>query len=265
MVDGAVFEDFFVVFCALLGLLLGSFANVIIYRLPQGKSIVSPRSACPQCGKPVSWYDNIPVLSWLILRGKCRHCCKAISIRYPLVELLMGFLFFAVAYRFGMTWTTLEYLILMFGLVTVSFIDMDHMILPDSFTLSGVVIGLVGAALSPEREFMSALYGVLLGGGFLWAVAYFYFALRNQEGMGGGDIKLLAWLGAVLSWTSVPFIILSSSVIGSVAGLIMALFKDSKLKTTIPFGPYLALGAILYIFVGDELTNWYLDLFIPNR
>ena len=265
MVDLNLVQEWFPIYLFLIGLLFGSFANVVIFRLPQGRSVVTPRSACGSCGTPVAWFDNIPVLSWLVLRGKCRKCSAKISFRYPLVEILKAVLFWAVGYKYGLSWTTLELLILTFGLVTVSFIDIDHMILPDSFTLSGIVIGLVGATLSPERDFLPSLYGVLVGGGFLWAVAYFYFALRNQDGMGGGDIKLLGWLGAVLSWTSVPFIILTSSVIGSIAGVSMALFRRSDMKSSIPFGPYLALGAFLYIFAGEEITNWYIDLFIPNR
>lgn len=253
-----------VAFFAVLGLLLGSFANVIILRLPREESIVSPRSRCPQCKTQVNWYDNIPILSWLLLRAKCRACGVKISYRYPLVELIMAILFAVIYWQVGWSWTLLEYLIFAFGLVVVSFIDFDHMILPDVFTVSGVLIGLLGAALNPERSFMSAVGGVLMGGGFLWAIAVIYFALRKQEGMGGGDIKLLAWIGAVLGWTAIPFVILFSSVIGTLVGVAIAIKTKKGLKEGIPFGPYLALSALIYILGGSELGLWYLQIFIPS-
>ena len=138
------------------------------------------------------------------------------------------------------------------------------MILPDEFTLSGIVIGLIGAALNPQREFLDAFFGVLMGGGFLWGMAYIYFLFTKQEGMGGGDIKLLAWIGALLGWKAIPFVIMSSAIIGSVVGLFMARKQKAGLKTVIPFGPYLALGAVLYLFGGQTIALWYLDLFLPG-
>ena len=175
---------------------------------------------------------------------------------------------FALAYHFvGLEWYLLEVLIFLFGLITVTFIDIDHFLLPDVFTLSGIVIGLIGALLNPipGRDFLDSILGVLLGGGFLWAIAYFYFVFRKEEGMGGGDIKLLAWMGAVLGWKAVPFIIVASSLIGTVGGGIAA-FRNKKegMKTVIPFGPYLALGAVMFLFGGTEIAHWYLGLFIPE-
>lgn len=247
-----------------LGLMFGSFANVVIYRLPLGKSVVTPRSACPACSHLIRWYENIPILSWLFLRGRCSSCKVRISFRYPMVELLMGLLFLALYLKFGFSWTLLELLVFGFGIVVVTFIDFDHMILPDVFTLSGIVIGLLGAVANPERSFMNALWGVLMGGGFLYATAFIYYALRKQEGMGGGDIKLLAWIGAVLGWKSIPFTILSASIVGSMVGILVAIRSKDGLKSGIPFGPYLVLGAILYIFSGSEITQWYLNLFLPS-
>lgn len=246
-----------------LGALLGSFANVIILRLPKGESIVTPRSYCYGCKRTVSWKDNIPIFSWLLLRGRCRHCGAKFSVRYMIVELLMGCLFAATYYSQGLTPTLIEYLIFVFGLVTVTFIDLDHMILPDSFTLSGIVIGLIGGLLNPDRSFMDAFFGVLMGGGFLWAIAYAYWLLTKREGMGGGDIKLLGWIGAVLGWKAIPFVIMASSLIGSVVGLIVAVRSKDGLKAAIPFGPYLALGAILYFLGGEFLGDMYLRIFMP--
>jgi leader peptidase (prepilin peptidase) / N-methyltransferase len=252
------------IFSFVFGALLGSFGNVIIYRLPKGESIVTPRSHCYGCNKVIAWFDNIPIISWFVLHGKCRHCGAKFSIRYMLVELLMGCMFAALFYKDGLTWTLVEHWIFAFGLIVASFIDFDHMILPDEFTLSGIVIGLVGSLLNPERHFMTALIGVILGGGFLWATAAIYSAIRKQEGMGGGDIKLLAWIGAVLGWTSVPFVIISSSLVGSLVGVIMIARKKTGLSQAIPFGPYLALGALFFIFFGRWLADAYIRFFMPG-
>lgn len=257
-------EAFYYTFFSVLGALVGSFANVIIYRLPREESIVSPRSHCFQCKKTIAWYDNIPVFSWFILRGKCRNCGAKFSIRYSIVEIITAVLF-ALSYHYaGLSFSLIEYLLFVSALVVCSFIDLDHMILPDEFTLSGIVIGLIGAALNPQREFMDALYGVLMGGGFLWGMAYVYYVLTKNEGMGGGDIKLLAWIGALLGWKAIPFVILSSALLGSVIGILAARKQKAGLKTVIPFGPYLALGAVLYLFGGQTIAYWYLDLFLPG-
>jgi len=247
-----------------LGLCFGSFGNVVILRMPEGKSVVSPRSSCPKCGHMIRWYENIPVLSWIFLRGKCSNCGTGISARYPFVELLTGLLFVALYLKVGLSWSLLELLIFGFSLIVVSFIDLDHMILPDKFTLSGIAIGLTGAALNPEREFMAAVWGLLMGGGFLYAIAYIYFAIRKMDGMGGGDIKLLGWIGAVLGWKSIPFVILGSSVVGSVAGLIVSVKGGAGLKSSIPFGPYLAAAAMVYVLFGQEMAAWYLSFFLPS-
>jgi leader peptidase (prepilin peptidase)/N-methyltransferase len=172
--------------------------------------------------------------------------------------------FAAIFWKYGYQWVTLEYMIFGWGLIVVSFIDLDHMILPDVFTLSGIAIGLLGAAINPERSFANALIGVILGGGFLWAIAYAYLLLRKEEGMGGGDIKLLAWMGAVLGWTSIPFIVMVSSILGSLVGLGLALRSKAGLKSVIPFGPYLALAALLFLFGGEQIGLWYIGLFLPD-
>ncbi len=173
----------------------------------------------------------------------------------------MAALFAVAGARLGANYFLIEALIFIFMLVTVSFIDLDHMILPDKFTLSGIVIGLVGALINPERDFLSALYGVLAGGGFLWAVAYLYYALRGREGMGGGDIKLLAWIGAVLGWQAIPITILISSVIGSIVGLMLAFRTKDGMTLAIPFGPYLAGAALVFLLCdGSSWAHWYLAM-----
>lgn len=268
----------------IFGALFGSFANVCILRYQSGESIVSPGSRCPNCRHPLSWSEKIPILSWLVLKGKCRHCQFKISSRYLFVELLTGLIFLATFSRFGFSISTLELLIFFWGLIVVSFIDIDSYLLPDVYTLPGICLGLAGAMINPERTVLDSVLGLFLGGGFLWAVAYFYFLIRKEEGMGGGDIKLLAWMGAVLGAQSIAFIILASSVIGSLVGLWIA-YSNSKnstgqmagvqintesgptagsaMKTVIPFGPSLALGAVLYVFIGQELASLYSEFFFP--
>jgi len=244
-----------------LGSIFGSFANVVIYRMPKGESVVFPSSYCRSCNTPVKWYNNVPILAWFWLRGRCSTCGATYSFRYPMVELVMAVLFALCGYSIGWNWTLIEALLFTFSLVTVSCIDLDLMILPDKFTLSGIAIGLIGAAINPERPFMDAVYGVLAGGGFLWAVAYLYFVFRNREGMGGGDIKLLAWIGAVLGWKAIPVVILASSLIGSFVGILLAVRSREGMTHAIPFGPYLAGAALLYMLLGGEiLANWYLAL-----
>jgi leader peptidase (prepilin peptidase)/N-methyltransferase len=247
-----------------LGAIFGSFANVVILRLPQKMSVVSPGSHCYQCKTPVKFYDNIPIVSWLILRGKCRKCGAKFSFRYCLVEIIMATLFSACFYKYNWSYTLFEVLILMFGLVVVSFIDLDHFIIPDKISLPGIVVGLVGALLNPERHILDAVLGMLLGGGFLWAVAYIYYLIKKQEGMGGGDIKLLAWIGTILGWRSIPFTILASSILGSIIGLFFIWRSKGNLKSVIPFGPYIALAAIIYIFGGEAIGHWYISLFMPG-
>lgn len=249
---------FFLIFSFVLGLLFGSFANVVIYRLPLKQSVVWPGSHCPGCKKKIRWFDNIPLCSWILLRGQCRSCKTAISFKYPLVELLMATLFSALYFKFGLTWTFAEFLLLGFGLVVVSAIDLKYMILPDVFTLSGIVLGLLGSWLNPEREFTDALLGLLVGGGFLYSIALVYFLVRKAEGLGGGDIKLIAWLGAYLGWSSVPFILFVASIAGSFVGIFLSIRSKKGMQNAIPFGPFLAGAGILYLFFFDRIQEWYL-------
>ncbi len=231
----------------LFGALWGSFANVVVSRLPENKSVVLPRSHCPKCKYFIPWYLNIPLFSWILLRGRCKNCGVNIPVRYFVLEFTMGFFFAAFYQRYGYSFLTLEYFLFSFGLITASFIDLDHMILPDEFTLSGIVIGLIGAALNPDRVFMDSLLGVLLGGGFLLSVAYFYLIVRKIDGMGGGDIKLIAWIGAVCGYQSLLFIVILSSFLGIFFGIFYMIKSRAGLKTGIPFGPYLSLAALIYL------------------
>ncbi len=261
-----------VLFLFLLGACFGSFANVVIYRFPLGKSLWG-RSHCPKCQIQIPWHQNIPLFAYFFLGGKCAACSEKFSLRYPLVEFLTGCLFAAIYFYYGNSFLTVEYIILAFGLIIGSFIDWDHMILPDIITLGGCVLGLIGAAINPERSFFDGLLGFLFGGGVLWLVAYVYYVFTGREGLGGGDIKLLAWLGSILEWKSIPFIILSSSILGSFVGLFISYQKNKnnktmnikeKMQTMIPFGPFIAIGAILYLLGLKSIGLWYIDLFFPT-
>jgi leader peptidase (prepilin peptidase) / N-methyltransferase len=246
----------------LFGAMIGSFANVCILRIPAEESIVFPRSRCPQCKLPVRWYDNIPLVSWIVLRGRCRSCDAPISFRYFVVELLTALAAVALYARvgFGVEWLVL--FLFLTALIIVTFIDLDHRIIPDVISLPGIVVGFI-LSLRGEPGPVSSAIGIVTGGGLLLAVAWAYHAWTGREGMGGGDIKLLGMIGAFLGWRSVPFTMLLSSLTGSLVGVTLMLWTGSDTKYAIPFGPFLALGAVAFIFCGDSLIAWYLGVASP--
>jgi leader peptidase (prepilin peptidase)/N-methyltransferase len=248
----------------LFGAVVGSFLNVCIYRIPAGESIVSPASRCPHCQAPIRWYQNIPIFSYLFLGGKCASCKAHISLRYPLVEVLTGLLFALVMYRFGFHWATIIYWIFTSILVVVTFIDVDHRIIPDVLTLPGILLGFLGSFAIPWISWTDSLLGILVGGGSLFLVAVVYEWLTKKEGMGGGDIKLLAMLGAFLGWKAVLPVVFLSSLLGSLVGVPLMLIKKADSKLAIPFGPFLATGALLYLFWGPSFIRWYLSFFIAD-
>jgi len=249
-----------VLLATLFGMLVGSFLNVCICRLPKNESIVSPPSHCPLCSYQIRWFDNIPLVSYLLLRGRCRGCGASISLQYPLVELLNGLLTLLLFLRFGPTLAFATLFLLCSALVVITFIDIEHQIIPDEISLSGIVVGFVLSFFIRGHSWQNSLCGILLGGGSLLLVAYGYQRLTGKDGMGGGDIKLLAMMGAFLGWKAVPFIILASSLAGSIIGISIMLLQKKDSKLAIPFGPYLAFGAVLYIFYGRVLIRWYLGL-----
>jgi len=242
------------------GASVGSFLNVCIHRIPAGRSVVSPPSSCPACGHRIRWHDNLPLLGWLFLRGRCRDCGAPIPVRYPLVEGICGILTVALFHRFGISFTFLSFWLLTMALVAVTFIDLDHQIIPDSITLPGIVVGFFSSFFLPWLSWKSSLLGILFGGGVLLAIAYGYELVTRKEGMGGGDVKLLAMMGAFLGWKAIPFILFASSLVGSVIGLILMKLTKSDGKLAIPFGPFLSLGAVIYLFCGKEIIRWYFSL-----
>jgi len=250
-----------VVAFAWLGLAVGSFLNVCIHRVPLGKSVVSPPSRCPGCGYQLRWYDNIPVVSYvLLLRGRCRSCRAPISIRYPIVELLTMAVFLLHWWVFG--WTPLMAVRLLFacGLIVLFAIDLEHHLLPNVITLPGIVVGLLASILVPPGLW-DAVLGTLLGGGVLWLIGEAYYRYSGQEGMGGGDVKMLAMIGAFLGWKLVLFTLVLSSFIGSLVGLALIITRRGDMKYALPFGTFLAIGAIAASVVGERFVNWYASFY----
>jgi leader peptidase (prepilin peptidase)/N-methyltransferase len=248
------------IFIFLMGLCIGSFLNVCIYRLPESKSIVHPRSMCPNCDTLIPFYDNIPLFSYLWLKGQCRRCKVKISMRYPMVELLGGLVALGTYLRFGLTIETLIYYVFIAALLVVTFIDLDHRIIPDVITLPGIPICFAASFALPAITYKDALLGILVGGGSLFLVAWVYTILTKKEGMGGGDIKLLAMMGAIVGWKGVLFTIFVASLVGTLAGFAVMLQSRKGMKLAVPFGPFLSIGSITYIFFGTELVTWYLNL-----
>ena len=249
-------------FAVLFGLCLGSFANVCIYRIPHNKSIVHPPSSCPDCGHKIRFYDNIPVISYLFLMGRCRQCKAFISWRYPLVEILMALLSLALFIRFGFQLQTISWILFAGTLLILSFIDLDHKILPDVLTLPGIAVGWLVSFLPGGISWTDSLIGLVAGGGSLYLVATVYARITGREGLGGGDIKLLAMIGAWMGWQSLPLIVLMSSLSGAIIGSVFILVGGKGARTQIPFGPFLSLGALSYLFFGHQITLWYFDLFL---
>jgi leader peptidase (prepilin peptidase)/N-methyltransferase len=249
-------------FSFLFGLTVGSFLNVCIYRLPLNRSIVYPPSHCPRCGNKLRFYDNIPLLSYILLRGKCRFCSEPISIRYPMVELISGLLSMALFVRYGLS---IQYALLFAfsaTLVIISFIDLQHQIIPDVLSIPGIACGFVLALLLRHITWLDSLIGIVGGGGILFLIAVVFERLTGKEGMGGGDVKLLAMIGAWMGWRSLPFVILISSLVGMLIGGGALLLSGKGLRVRIPFGPFLAIAALVYLFYGKEITILYYRLLL---
>ncbi|MGB3209099.1 MAG: prepilin peptidase [Desulforhopalus sp.] len=254
-----------VVISTIFGAIVGSFLNVVILRLPDhNQSIVFPASHCPRCSAALQWYENIPILSYLFLRGKCSHCHVHISLQYPVVELMMALLSAALMYRFQLSIATAGYFFFCAALLVIIFIDIHHQIIPDVISLPGIVLGVLFSLASDTVTWQDSLIGLLLGGGVLYAVASLYYMLRKVDGMGGGDIKLLAMIGAWLGWQSLPFVIFASSLGGSIVGLIAMRYQKKGGSTRIPFGPFLSLAALIYTFYAENILYLF-ELYMTGQ
>ena len=267
---------------AVLGLLVGSFLNVLVYRLPkmmmrdwrsqarevlempaeeQGETfnLLLPNSSCPHCGHEIRPWENIPLLSWLFLRGRCSSCQGPISKRYPLVELAGGVLAGVIAWQYGVSWDTLAMLVLTWGLLAMSLIDADHQILPDVLVLPLLWLGLILNSFGMFVSLTDAFWGAVIGYMGLWSIFWLFKAVTGKDGMGYGDFKLLALLGAWGGWQILPLTILLSSLVGAVLGVIILRVQRNSLSKPIPFGPYLALAGWIALIWGDQITSGYLQ------
>ncbi len=250
-------------FGALFGLLIGSFLNVVIYRLPRGLDISKPRSRCPHCKSLIPWYRNVPVVSWLLLGGRCGDCGGPISMRYPIVEAAVGILFGAALYRWGVSWSALSSMIFGSSMLVLALIDYDHKLLPNVITLPGIVVGLALSFVDPRIPWLDAAIGVVAGGGLLYAVAWLYLKLRDQHGMGMGDVKMIAMIGAFVGWKGALLTIFLGSFFGSVIGLTLMKIKGREWDYALPFGTFLALAAVIVDWGGAELMAWYWGILGP--
>jgi len=252
---------YFIVF--IFGAIVGSFLNVCIYRIPRRRSIIFPSSRCPHCNSPISALDNIPILSYVMLGGRCRECRARISIRYPVVELLNAVLYTAVLWRIGPGPSAVAYMVFVSAMVVITFIDLDFQIIPDSITLPGILAGLALSLFLLIDPFsrmeslglVNGAAGMLLGGGLFYLIA-----VLSRGGMGGGDIKMMGMVGSFLGWKAVLMTTFIASLTGAVVGVMLMVLKGRGRKTRIPFGPFLALGALLSLFAGEELLGMYMNL-----
>ena len=245
---------------AILGLAIGSFLNVCIHRLPRQASIVSPASSCPQCGYVLRWFDNIPVLSYVFLAGRCRQCRTPISIRYPIIELVTMVIFVAHLLVFGWDIILVPRLLFASILIALFAIDLEHHLLPNVITLPGIVVGLAFSAMLPPG-IADALIGTLVGGGVLWVIGEAYYRYSGHEGMGGGDVKMLAMIGAFLGWKLVILTLVLSSLLGSLIGVIVIAVRRGGMKYALPYGTFLSLAALCSSLVGMRIIDWYVGLY----
>ena len=247
-------------FLFLAGLCVGSFINVCIYRLPLNLSIVTPGSFCPNCKNKLKWYHNIPVFSYIFLKGQCAFCGKKISVKYPLIEIISGLIFiFNFAY-FGLNLSFAIYLFFELLLLIVIVVDLEYMIIPDEISIGGIIAGFILAFFRNDLTWIDSILGIVIGGGILLFIIKGYYLLTGKEGMGGGDVKLLAMIGAFLGYKSLLFVVFISSMLGTVIGVPLMLLKSKDVSYAIPFGPFLSIAAVIYIYAGQTIINWYLKL-----
>lgn len=256
MAAGPWADMFLPFFLTVIGAVVGSFLNVCIWRIPEGESIVFPASHCPKCGKSIRPWDNIPVLSYLLLRGRCRDCGAPISAQYPAVEVLTALSSLLIYLEFGFSFAGLSAFAFTAALIVVTFIDLEHQIIPDVVTLPGIPLFLVLGVAFMGVSLSDGLIGLIAGGGFLFLIAYGYEKLTGREGMGGGDIKLLAMMGAFLGWQSLYFIVFVASMTGAVAGIAAMVLKKKDTKFAVPFGPFLSFAAFAYLYAGKAVMNY---------
>jgi leader peptidase (prepilin peptidase)/N-methyltransferase len=249
-----------VAFSGLLGLVVGSFLNVCIYRLPLDQSLVFPASHCTNCNRKLSWFENVPVLAWVVLRGRCRTCHAGISVVYPLVELFTGVMFAWAAWQYGPGLLLVSRLLFGCMLIVLFFIDLRHRILPNVITVGGTIVGFILSFVTPPG-WVSSLLGLVSGSLILWLLAEAYLRLRKVEGLGMGDVKMLALIGAFLGWHLVVLTLAVASILGSLVGVGLILTGRGNMKLALPFGTFLAVAAMFAAAAGEPIVQWYIGFY----
>ena len=242
----------------ILGLIVGSFSNVCIYRIPRNESIIFPASHCPKCRSNIKPIDNIPLLSFILLKGRCRNCKSKISIQYPVVELITGLIYLIIYLIYGLSIQSLIYIILSSALIIIAFIDLNEQIVPDVISLPGIVIGFILSFFVPYISFVNSALGVFVGGGIILGIGLAGSALFKREAMGGGDVKLAAMIGAFLGWRYIIISLFLGFFTGALAGIILILSKIKSREDAVPFGPFIVLGSIITLLWGEKILIWYL-------
>ena len=242
----------------ILGLIVGSFSNVCIYRIPKNESIIFPASHCPKCNSPIKPVDNIPLISYILLKGRCRNCKSKISIQYPVVELLTGLIYLIIYLIYGLSVQTLIYIILSSALIIIAFIDLNEQIVPDVISLPGIVIGFIISFLVTYISFINSALGILAGGGIILIIGWAGSVIFKKEAMGGGDVKLAAMIGAFLGWRYIIISLFLGFFIGALAGIILILSKIKNREDVVPFGPFIVLGSFVTLLWGEKIISWYL-------
>jgi len=243
-----------------LGLIVGSFSNVCIYRIPRNESVIYPASHCPKCRSKIKPIDNIPLLSYILLKGRCRNCKSKISIQYPIVELLTGLTYLIIYLIYGLSVQTLIYIILSSALIIIAFIDLNEQIIPDVISLPGIVIGLILSFIVPYISFINSVLGALIGGGIILIIAWVGSIIFKKEAMGGGDVKLAAMIGAFLGWRYMVISLFLGFFLGALAGIFLILSKIKRKEDMVPFGPFIALGSIITLLCGEKIIAWYIGI-----
>ena len=242
----------------ILGLIVGSFSNVCIYRIPKNESIVYPASHCPKCHSPIKPVDNIPLLSYILLKGRCRNCKSKISIQYPIVEFLTGLIYLIIYLTYGLSIQSLIYIILSSALIIIAFIDLNEQIVPWVISLPGIVLGFILSFFVPYISFVNSALGVVVGGGIILSIRLAGSVIFKKEAMGMGDIELAAMIGAFLGWRYITISLFLGFFLGALAGIILIMLKIKSREDTVPFGPFIVLGSLITLLWGEKIISWYL-------
>ncbi len=242
----------------ILGLIVGSFSNVCINRIPKNESIIYPASHCPKCRSKIKPVDNIPLLSYILLKGRCRNCKSKITIQYPIVELITGLIYLIIYLAYGLSVQTLIYIIFSSALIIIAFIDLNQQIVPDVISLPGIAIGFIISFFVPYISFIDSALGVLVGGGIILIIGMVGSVIFKKEAMGGGDVKLAAMIGAFLGWRYIVISLFLGFFLGALAGIFLILSKIKSREDVVPFGPFIVLGSFITLLWGEKIISWYI-------